>query len=151
VVSNTSRKRSARVVRLLSVGASIIIGSIIAKSAPFAVTRVVRKISTATFVTIVLDALKSAKGTKMKNFTVECLGVDYPDYFQGYGLGPNSEYSNCCYGIGNTEAEALDDCLDMAEVTDADEQRIRDAYGPCDDTTAAEELGVEDTDYPPYW
>jgi len=81
------------------------------------------------------------------DFTVECLGVEYPDYFGGYGLGPNSEYSNCAYGIGNTEAEALEDCLEMMaqsgsiDLDDEAEQRIREDYGRADDNvTAADEL-----------
>jgi len=99
------------------------------------------------------------------DFTVECLGVEYPDYFSGYGLGPNSEYSNCAYGIGNTEAEALEDCLEMMaqsgsiDLDDEAEQRIREDYGRADDNvTAADELGVDEddeecafADFPAYW
>lgn len=91
------------------------------------------------------------KKLTLGDFTVESLGVDWPDYFQGYGLGPKSDYSDCCYGIGDTEAEALEDCLEMMaqsgriDLDDDAEKRIREDYGHCDDTvTAAEEAGCED-------
>jgi len=103
--------------------------------------------------------------SKLADFTVECLGVEYPDYFNGYGLGPRSDYSYCTYGIGNTEAEALEDCLeqmacsDTFDFTDDDERRIRAEYGEIDEnTTAAEVCGCdceereEDfADFPAYW
>ncbi len=102
------------------------------------------------------------------DFTVESLGVEYPDYFQGYGLGPKSDYYDCCYGIGNTEAEALEDCMEMmaqsgrVDLDEAAEKRIREDYGHCDDTvTAAEEMGCDEPsgpdeentfdDFPAYW
>ena len=73
---------------------------------------------------------------------VESLGVEFPDYFQGYG---SSRFDFCTYGIGSTEEEALDDCMDtMASSAGFDftadvEQRIRAAYGDCDgDTTVAD-------------
>ena len=84
------------------------------------------------------------------DFTVESLGVDYPDYFQGYGLGPSSEFDFCAYGIGNTEEEALADCIEMAaqqgfDIDEETESRIRADYGDCDDsTTAAEALGLNE-------
>lgn len=105
------------------------------------------------------------------DFTVESLGVEYPDYFQGYGLGPKSDYSDCCYGIGDTEAEALEDCMEMLaqsgsiEFDEETERRIREDFGAVDEnTTAAEYLGCaddaeaaecgEDSDWadsPAYW
>jgi hypothetical protein len=98
-----------------------------------------------------MSATKRPVVMTLGDFTVECLGVDYPDYFQGYGLGPKSNYSDCCYGIGNTEAEALEDCMEMmaqsgrVDLDEAAEKRIREDYGHCDDTvTAAEEAGCED-------
>lgn len=117
------------------------------------------------------NATKSPVVLHLGDFLVECLGVEYPDYFQGYGLGPSTEFSNCCYGIGDTEAEALEDCLEMLiqsdsiDFDDEAEKRIRDEYGPADDPdTAAEKLGCagdaeaaecgEESDWadnPPYW
>lgn len=102
---------------------------------------------------------KSPVKLTLGDFTVESLGVEYPDYFQGYGLGPSAEYTDCTYGIGNTEAEALEDCLEMLaqsgsiDFDDETEQLIRDEYGHADDNvTAADELGInedhEDTDVP---
>lgn len=91
------------------------------------------------------------KKLTLGDFTVECLGVDYPDYFGGYGLGPKSAYDHCTYGIGDTEAEALEDCMEMMaqsgtfDFDDDAEQRIRAEYGNADDSvTAAEEAGCED-------
>lgn len=93
-------------------------------------------------------ATKSPVRMTLGDFTVELIGVEYPDYFQGYGLGPSSEYSNCTNGIGNTEAEALEDCLEMLgqsgciDVDDETEKRIREDYGRADDNvTALDECG----------
>lgn len=111
------------------------------------------------------NVAKSPVVLHLGDFTVECLGVEYPDYFQGYGLGPRSDYTDCCYGIGNTEAEALEDCMEMMaqssriDWTDEVESRIREEYGRADDNvTAADELGVDEddeecafADFPAYW
>ena len=40
---------------------------------------------------------------RVGEFQVESLGVEWPDYFQGYGLGPRSTFNYCAYGIGDTE------------------------------------------------
>ena len=89
--------------------------------------------------------------TVLADFAVESLGIEYPESFVGYGLGPSSEYKFCAYGIGDTEAEALDDCIEMMvqaggfDLTEADEKRIKDAYGDCDDsTTVAEALDLDE-------
>jgi hypothetical protein len=91
-------------------------------------------------------------GQKLADFVVESLGVQYPDYFQGYGTAFTS-YNNSTYGIGYTEAEALDDCIDtMADMcgfafSEDDEKRIRAAFGVCDaDTTVADDLGLDEDD-----
>ena len=87
---------------------------------------------------------------RVGEFQVESLGVEWPDYFQGYGLGPRSTFNYCAYGIGDTEEEALDDCLEMVagqgfDVDGETEERIRAEYGPADDSeTALEALGVEE-------
>ena len=44
---------------------------------------------------------------RVGDFQVESLGVEWPDYFQGYGLGPRSKFNYCAYGIGDTEEEAF--------------------------------------------
>jgi len=86
-----------------------------------------------------------AKAT-LADFQVESLGVEWPDYFQGYGCA-FSGFRYCAYGIGDTE-EALADCLEMMaqsagfDLDERAEQRIREAYGPCDTTTVADELGL---------
>jgi hypothetical protein len=96
--------------------------------------------------------------TVLADFQVESLGVEWPDYFQGYGCA-FSGFRYCAYGIGDTEEEALADCLEMMAQSagfdwdEATEKRIRAAYGPADDSeTALEALGVEEeTDESPYF
>jgi len=92
------------------------------------------------------------KTPKLGDFTVEYLGCEYPDYFQGYGVAFSS-YDNCACGIGNTIGEALDDCIEVfAQSSDIDctkevEARIRADFGEYDaDTTVAEELGIDEDD-----
>jgi hypothetical protein len=94
---------------------------------------------------------------RVGEFQIETLGVEYPDYFQGFGLGPRSKFTFCAYGIGDTEEEAFQDCLEMVaqqgfDVDDETEARIREGYGPIDDeTTAAEYLDLEEfEDSPAY-
>jgi hypothetical protein len=74
------------------------------------------------------------------DFQTDSMGVDYPDYFQGYGTS-FTKYTDSCYGIGATEAEALDDCLEaLSQCLDFDditEERIRDEFGTPDDTEMA--------------
>lgn len=85
----------------------------------------------------------------LTDFSVESLGIDSPSYFPGYGVA-FSDYEFCTYGIGDTEREALDDCLEMMaqsagfDWSDDVEQRIRADFGDCDDTTVAEALGWDE-------
>ena len=46
------------------------------------------------------------------DYEVVDLGVDYPDYFQGFGVSC-TPYWDCVCGIGDTPREALDDCLEQ--------------------------------------
>ena len=97
-----------------------------------------------------ITATQRPVSLRVGDFQVESLGVEWPDYFQGYGLGPRSTFHYCAYGIGDTEEEALADCLEMAaqqgfDVDGETEERIRAEYGPADDSeTALEALGVEE-------
>jgi len=93
----------------------------------------------------------ATKKTVLADFVVEDLGVEYSDYFRGYGPGPGSKYSNYTYGIGDTEEEALEDCMEMMaqsaefNFTEDVERRIREAYGDCDgETTVADYLDLEE-------
>jgi len=97
-------------------------------------------------------------GRHVGQFQIESLGMRWPEDFQGYGLEPQSEYNYCTYGIGNTEKRAFLDCLKMVayegfDVDDETESRIREAYGPADNTeTALEAIGVEqETDETPFF
>ena len=74
-------------------------------------------------------------------FQVESLGVEFPSAFIGYGVA-FTRFAHCTYGVGDTEGEALEDCLEMAaqagvDFDDETEQRIRAAYGPVDEVTTA--------------
>ena len=48
----------------------------------------------------------ATRKTVLAGFSVESW-AEYPDYFQGYGSGSSSKYTNCTYGIGDTEEERL--------------------------------------------
>jgi hypothetical protein len=93
-----------------------------------------------------------AKECVLGDFQVVALGVEFPSYFQGFGCS-FTEFDHCTYGIGYTEAEALDDCIEMmaqsagVDITDSDVQRIRAEYGEVDaDTTVDDYLGRNDCD-----
>ena len=99
---------------------------------------------------------KSSIKPTLGDFTVEHLGVHHPDFFNGYGVAFDKEYTGCAYGIGDTEAVALEDCLEMMaqscpiDFDDKVEKRIRDEYGRADDNvTALDEVNVTALDdYP---
>ena len=93
-----------------------------------------------------------AKECVLADFQVVVLAVDFPSYFQGFGCS-FTEFDHCTYGIGYTEAEALDDCIEMmcqsagVDITEEDVQRIRAEYGDCDsETTVDDILGRNDCD-----
>lgn len=46
-------------------------------------------------------------------FEIVDLGVQYPDYFQGFGTS-FTQYEHSTYGIGDTAEEAYQDALDSA-------------------------------------
>jgi hypothetical protein len=101
---------------------------------------------------------QAAVTLRMGQFQVESLGAKWPGYFQGCGLGPQFKFNYHVYGIGDTEEDALADCLEMVaqqgfDVDEETEERIRAEYGPTDDSeTALEALGVEEeTDEPPFF
>ena len=88
----------------------------------------------------------ATKKTILGDFAIEYLGIDSPSYFPGYGIA-FTPFDFCAYGIGDTEEEALEDCLEMMaqsagfDFDEATEQRIRAEYGDCDTTTVADALG----------
>ena len=92
------------------------------------------------------------KVTVLADFSVVALGVESPSYFQGFGTS-FTEFDHCTYGIGYTEAEALDDCIEMMaqsgnfDFTEECEKAIRAEYGKVDaDTTVDDYLGRNDCD-----
>ncbi len=89
----------------------------------------------------------ATRKTVLAEFQVESLGIDSPSCFPGYGTAL-SDFEYSAYGIGDTEEEALEDCMEMMAQSagfdfDEDvERRIREAHGNCDRvTTVADELG----------
>ena len=50
--------------------------------------------------------------TILGDFQIQYLGIDSPSYFPGYGTA-FTPFRFCAYGIGDTEEEALEDCLEM--------------------------------------
>ena len=49
--------------------------------------------------------------SKVTNFEVCDLGIDHPDYFQGFGTS-FTDFEHCTYGIGDNAASALDDAIE---------------------------------------
>ena len=47
----------------------------------------------------------------IEKWEVVDLGIDSPDYFQGFGVA-FTEFDFCCYGMGDDPREALDDALE---------------------------------------
>jgi len=82
-------------------------------------------------------------------FRVEYLGLETPSSFTGHGVA-FTRFDRCAYGVGDTEGEALEDCLEMAVQTGLDidettEKAIRAAYGPVDEVTTARKVcGMEE-------
>ena len=78
---------------------------------------------------------------KVSEFEVVDLGIDYPDYFQGFGCAFTS-FDHCAYGVGSNPTEALDDCLEAIAQNDVDvedlEARIREREGEPPATPIAE-------------
>src|ERR1039457_838867 len=97
---------------------------------------------------VVRGATIEAREVILANFSVVSLGIDSPGYFQGFGSG---EYAYSTYGIGDTEAEALEDCMEMMaqscgfDFTDKVERRIRREFGKANGReTVADALGLDE-------
>lgn len=79
---------------------------------------------------------------RVTEFEVVDLGIEHPDYFQGFGCAFTS-FDNCDYGIGSNPAEALDDCLESIAQMGVDvedlEARIRESEGEPPTTPVAQE------------
>ncbi len=76
-----------------------------------------------------------SKTTRITEFEVCDLGIDHPDYFQGFG---GSRYENSVVGIGTSIREALDDALEtLAQYGNYDmedlEERILKEHGEAPD------------------
>jgi hypothetical protein len=81
-------------------------------------------------------------------FLIENLGIDNSATFPGYGLGPNSYFDGCVYGIGDTEKEALDDAIETLSqcigITGSIEAALNEEIHGMDfdEITVAEALGL---------
>ncbi len=75
-------------------------------------------------------------------FETGYLGRNYPRFFEEWsfdsGVGP--DWTHRTYGIGITERDALEDCIEMLaqsdgiDLTDQDKEAIRAEYGECSDS-----------------
>lgn len=55
---------------------------------------------------------------RVSEFEVVDLGIEHPDYFQGFGVS-YTNFNYCCYGIGNDAVDAFDDaCEQMSQCCD---------------------------------
>lgn len=95
---------------------------------------------------------------QITDFTIKCLGVEYPGRMSSSSLlGPDSKYAYACYGLGDTETEALDDCLEtLAAEIGLDPQAelaIRERFGVPDDCLPARigKKGDHSSTETPYW
>lgn len=83
---------------------------------------------------------------KVKEFEIVDLGIEFPDYFQGFGVC-GTPYEHCVYGIGDNPQEALEDCLAQIphDIDTADlERRIQEEFGAVPDTPSAmDECGID--------
>ena len=96
-----------------------------------------------------------AKKVVLGAFEVVSLGIETNCYFCGFG---SEGYNYATYGVGDTEEEALADCMEMmAQAAGFDfdetiEAAIRAEYGETDDsTTVADELGCEEEEEDDDW
>jgi hypothetical protein len=92
------------------------------------------------------------------------LGIEHPSYFQGFGTA-FTPFVNCCYGIGDSYNEALDDALEQAAQMDMNPallERIRETETINPDILVADEISFgegelgesdeeESEEYRPYW
>lgn len=81
--------------------------------------------------------------SKIADFEVVDLGIENSQYFAGFGVA-FTPYSECCYGIGDNPAEALDDALEQVAQMgfDAEDlaERIRQVEGEAPTTPSVAEL-----------
>jgi hypothetical protein len=84
---------------------------------------------------------------KIAEFQVYDLGIEHSQYFQGFGVA-FTPYSECCYGIGDNPAEALDDALEQVAQMgfDADKlaERIKQVEGEPRTTPSVAEFAESD-------
>ena len=52
------------------------------------------------------------KISPIAKYEIVDLGIDHPDYFQGFGTS-FTEFDHCTYGVGHNPESAFEDCLDM--------------------------------------
>jgi hypothetical protein len=68
--------------------------------------------------------MSKGKSSQFKHLEVKNLGVEYSDYFRGFGLGVNG-CTDAVTGIGSDPREALDDAIEMiAQGTDLNDASL---------------------------
>ena len=58
-----------------------------------------------------------SKTRKIKEYSIEFKGIEYPDYFQGVGVS-GTDWDNVYVGVGDTYAEAYDDAVENCAQSD---------------------------------
>ena len=66
-----------------------------------------------------------------QDFEIVDLGVDSPDYFQGFGTS-YTPFEHCTYGIGDTAEEAYDDALESVAQCEGTERIMSLLPDSCD-------------------
>ena len=76
---------------------------------------------------------------KIADYEIVDIGVEHPEYFAGIGIA-FTKFSKYAVGVGESPAEALEDCLELVALMgyDADElaARIAAEYGRLSDEPA---------------
>lgn len=70
-----------------------------------------------------------------KDYEILSHGIEHSQYFQGCGTA-FTEFTDVATGIGDTEAEAFEDALDMLVQQDWDTEGISDKDGVASATTS---------------
>lgn len=93
-----------------------------------------------------MNATIEAKSTQVTEFSVEFLGIDHPQYFQGVSAS-YTDWDEVVCGIGDTPAEAFDDALECLAQAGFDCETIEaeeaDYMAKRNTPSASEELRID--------
>jgi hypothetical protein len=93
---------------------------------------------------------KTMTDTKVTDFEIVDLGVEFPDYFQGFGTS-FTDYAHAVVGIGYTLSEAYDDALEQIAceydsniIPEFDDSELVNDYYEIEDSNAYYEIEEQD-------